>query len=132
MFKAILAVTLLATSSLVFADGANGVWKTEANDAGGYLEVTVGPCESNAKLTCGVISKAFSKDGPDSAYENLGKLIIHDMKPHGENSYTGGKIWDPEKDKTYKSKMSVKGDDLDVDGCISFVCIGEDWKRVKK
>ena len=86
----------------------------------------------DAKLTCGIISKAFSKDGPDSAYENLGKLIIHDMKPHGKNSYTGGKIWDPDKDKTYKSKMTVKGDDLDVDGCISFVCIGEDWKRVKK
>jgi uncharacterized protein (DUF2147 family) len=53
------------------------------------------------------------------------------VKPHDENSYAGGTIWDPEKDKTYKSKMSVKGDDLDVDGCISFVCIGEDWQRVK-
>ena len=30
MFRAILAVTLLATSSLVFVDGAHGVWKTEA------------------------------------------------------------------------------------------------------
>jgi hypothetical protein len=27
-----------------------------------------------------------------------------------------------EKDKTYKSKMTVEGDDLDVEGCISFVC----------
>ena len=93
--------------------------------------MTIGPCESDAKLTCGTISNAFSKDGPDPAYENLGKLIIWDMKPHDENSYSGGKIWDPEKDKTYKSKMTVKGDDLDVEGCISFVCVGEDWKRVQ-
>ena len=131
MFRTILAVTLLATSSLVFADGAVGVWRTEADDAGGYLEVTVGPCESDAKLTCGVISNAISKDGPDPAYENLGKLIIHDMKPHDENSYAGGTIWDPKHNKTYKSKMTVKGDDLDVEGCISIVCVGQDWKRVK-
>ena len=49
----------------------------------------------------------------------------------GNNSYAGGKIWDPEIDKTYKSKMSIKGDDLDVEGCVSVVCIGEDWKRVE-
>ena len=62
----------------------------------------------------------------------MGPMAFGKPKPHGENSYAGGKIWDPEKDKIYKSKMTVKGDDLDVDGCISFVCIGEDWKRVKK
>ena len=131
MFRSILAVMLLVTSAAAFAGSADGVWRTESNDAGGYLEVTIGPCESDAKLTCGVISQAFSKDGPDPDYENLGKLIIHDMKPHGADAYAGGTIWDPEKDKTYKSKMTVKGDDLDVEGCISFVCVGEDWKRVK-
>jgi len=127
----IFALVLFAIGSVAFAGAADGTWKTEANDAGGYLEVTVGPCESNAKLTCGIISGAFSKDGPDAGYKNLGKLIIHDMEPKGEDAYANGTIWDPEKDKIYKSKMSVKGDDLDVEGCISFVCIGEDWKRVK-
>lgn len=131
MFRSILAVTLLGTSSLALAEGAHGIWKTEANDAGGYLEVTIGPCDSDPKLTCGVISNAFNKDGADAGYENLGKLIIHDMKPHGEDSYAGGTIWDPEHDKTYKSKMTLKGDDLDVEGCISIVCTGEHWKRVK-
>jgi uncharacterized protein (DUF2147 family) len=131
VFRTIVAVTLLATSSVAVAEGAHGVWKTEASDTGGYLEVTIGPCESDPKLTCGIISNAFGKDGPDPDYENLGKEMILDMKPHGENSYAGGTIWDPEKDKTYKSKMTVKGDDLDVEGCISFVCIGEDCKRVK-
>jgi len=131
MHRKILAVMLFATSSLAFAEGANGVWKTENNDAGGYLEVTIGPCASDAKLTCGIISNAFSKDGPDPGYKNLGKLMISNMKQHDENSYADGTIWDPEKDKIYKSKMTLKGGDLDVDGCISFVCTGEDWKRVK-
>jgi len=131
MIRPILAVALLATSSSAFADGAHGVWRTESNDSGGYLEVTIGPCESDPGLTCGIISNAFGKDGADPGYENLGKLMIHDMKLQGADSYAGGTIWDPEKDKTYKSKMSVKGDDLDVEGCISFVCIGEDWKKVR-
>lgn len=131
MYRIVATVTLFASSSLAFADSAHGVWRTEANDAGGYLEVTIGPCAADARLTCGIISKAFSKDGPDPSYENLGKPMITNMQPDGEASYDGGTIWDPEKDKTYKSKMTVKGDDLDVEGCIAFVCDGENWKRVK-
>ena len=82
-------------------------------------------------MTCGVISNAITMDGPDASYQYLGKLMIQDMTPHDESSYKDGTIWDPEKDKTYKSKMTVNGDDLDVKGCISFVCVGENWKRVK-
>ena len=33
------------------------------------------------KVTCGVISKAVTKDSPDLAYENLGKLVISNMNP---------------------------------------------------
>jgi len=131
VFRTILAATLLATGSVAFAGSADGIWKTETNDAGGYLEVTIGPCQADPKMTCGIITNAFTKDGPNPDYKNLGKPIVSDMKPKDENSYAGGTIWDPEKDKTYKSKMTVKGDDLDVDGCIAFVCIGENWKRVK-
>jgi uncharacterized protein (DUF2147 family) len=46
-------------------------------------------------------------------------------------TFSGGTIWDPEHDKTYKSKMTLKGDDLDVEGCVSIVCSGQDWKRFK-
>lgn len=128
----LLVLTMLAmASSLAYAEGATGVWKTETNDAGGYLEVTVGPCESDATKTCGVITGAFSKNGSDPGYPNLGKLMVKDMESKDGVKFSGGTIWDPEKDKVYKSKMELKGDDLDVDGCISFVCIGQDWKRVK-
>jgi hypothetical protein len=36
---------------LRFGARADGIWKTEANDAGGFLQVTIGPCASDAKLT---------------------------------------------------------------------------------
>jgi uncharacterized protein (DUF2147 family) len=131
MFRLILGATLFVVSSLALAGGVEGKWRTESNKAGGFLEVTVGPCDSDAKKTCGVITQAFTKSGPDSGYENLGKLIVMDMESSDGISFSGGTIWDPEHDKTYKSKMTLKNDDLDVKGCISFVCSGEDWKRVK-
>jgi uncharacterized protein (DUF2147 family) len=54
-----------------------------------------------------------------------------DMESSDGTSFSDGTIWDPEHDKTYKLKMTLKDDDLDVKGCISFICSGEDWKRVK-
>ena len=67
----------------------------------------------------------------DAGYSNLGKIMVSGMSSDDGKSYSGGTIWDPEKDKTYKSKMTLKGDDLDVEGCISFFCSGQDWKRVR-
>ena len=43
----------------------NGIWSSEKDDKGAYIEVTIAPCESDASLTCGVISKAFIKSGED-------------------------------------------------------------------
>jgi len=131
MFRLIVGIALTVVSSMALAEGVEGKWRTESNKAGGYLEITVGPCDSDAEKTCGVITQAFTKSGPDSGYENLGKLIVMDMKSSDGISFSDGTIWDPEHDKTYKSKMKLHGDDLDVKGCISFVCSGEDWKRVK-
>ena len=129
--KSIVALAAAMASTVTLAGGVEGVWKTEANDDGAYLEVTMGPCEADKSLICGVISTAQTSDGPDPDYENTGKLIVKNMQAHGDNRYKGGTVWDPEKDKVYKSKMEVKGDDLDVEGCISFICFGQDWQRVK-
>ena len=128
---AALGVALGAASSMAFAGGADGVWKTEVGSDGGYLEVTISPCDSDSSKTCGTISSAYSKKGKDPAYKNLGKLMVKDMNSEDGVKFSGGTIWDPQKDKTYKSKMTLKGDDLDVEGCVSIVCSGQDWKRVK-
>jgi uncharacterized protein (DUF2147 family) len=129
--RLILGVAIAFASTQVVAGGTDGVWKTEVNDKGGYLEVTVGPCESDSTKTCGKISNAFSKQGADPNYEYMGKLMVKDMKSNDGASYSGGMIWDPEDNKTYKSKMQLKGDVLVVKGCVTFVCSGQDWTRVK-
>jgi uncharacterized protein (DUF2147 family) len=53
------------------------------------------------------------------------------MVSDGTGSYSDGTVFDPESGKTYNSKMSLKGDALDVEGCIAFVCEGEKWSRVR-
>ncbi len=130
-YCAAVATTLFLSVPSLAAEGVAGVWKTENSDSGGHLEVTIGPCESDADKTCGIITAAYSPEGPDLDYENLGKPIIKDMASKDGVSFHGGTVWDPEKDKIYKSKMKLEGDDLDVEGCISFICIGEDWKRLQ-
>jgi len=127
LFLGVLVATIPAIAA---AGSADGVWATEKDEQGAYLEVTVSACESDASLTCGIISKAVTKSGEDPDYSNLGKFIIKDMKHHGDNKYAKGTIWDPTKDKVYKSKMEVHGDELDVDGCISVICQGQHWQRV--
>ena len=131
MRRLILAVTVAATPITAIAGGADGVWKTEANDAGAYVEVTIGPCDSDSAKTCGTISKAFTEQGADPKYENLGKLMIKDMTSDDGTSYSGGTIWDPEDNKTYSSKMHLKGEELDVEGCVTIICQGQHWKRLK-
>ena len=128
---AIVGMVIATASTAALAGGVHGVWKTEADDKGAYLEVTIAPCESAPSKSCGKISNAFTRQGADPEYANLGTLMVKDMKSEDGKNYSGGTIWDPVHDKTFKSKMHLRGDDLDVKGCISIICSGEDWKRVK-
>jgi uncharacterized protein (DUF2147 family) len=131
MRRLMFAIVITTASSMAMAGSLDGVWKTAADDDGGWLEVTLGPCEADANKTCGTISKAYTTKGEDPDYENLGKAIVTNMKSHDGKKFSGGTVWDPEKDKTYKSKLKLDGDTLEVDGCIAFICIGQEWTRVK-
>ena len=130
MRKLLLGLIITAISATAVAGGLDGVWQTAADDNGAYLHVTLGPCDSDSSKTCGTITEAFTTQGPDPKYANLGKPIVTHMSSHDGKKYSGGTVWDPEKNKTYKSKLHLKGDVLDVEGCISFICIGQDWTRV--
>ncbi len=125
------AFAAMATGALA-ADPVDGLWKTAPGDTGGYLHVTIAECGS---AICGTIDTAFDAQGNEQLnYENLGKQIIWDMIPEGDGSYGNGKIWAPDRDKTYSSKMSLDGQDkLTVKGCAvgGLVCRGQTWTRVQ-
>ena len=124
-FAAAAAMTLFASAA---AASPMGVWATERNDEGNYLTVEIKSC---GEKLCGYIVGAHgADDATDPDYPHLGKPMVTDMVADGANKWDDGEIWDPSKDERYNSNMELKGDVLTVEGCVLFICRGQDWTRV--
>lgn len=129
--KKILLALALVIPSFATSGTLSGVYQTEPGDSGGVLHVEMAPCADDAALTCGTILRAYDKDGvQDSAYEHLGKPIVWAMPDKGNNKWGKGKIWAPDRDKTYDSHMALEGNILKVKGCIAFICRNQNWVTV--
>ncbi|MGR3781430.1 MAG: DUF2147 domain-containing protein [Albimonas sp.] len=126
-----LAALAAAAAPAALAGPADGVWRTEANDAGGRLEVRVGPCEGDPGRTCGVILRAVTPEGEAPGYPHLGRRIIFDMLPESETAWDEGRIWAPDDDKTYDASMELTAEGLKVEGCVLLFCRGQVWTRVE-
>ena len=110
------------------ADPVEGLWKTEPLDNGTFGHVLIQPC---GPAFCGELKRAFAADGTERPSENIGRQIVWDMVPEGDGAYSGGKIWSPDRDKTYSGKMQLTGNGLAVSGCVLGICRdGGTWMRV--
>jgi len=127
-FVAFVAVTMV-TATAALADPAVGLWKTKPDDNGNFGHVQVTPC--NAAI-CGTLVKAFDGTGKEMASPNIGKRIIWDMKAQGNGTYGDGKVWSPDRNKTYNAKMVLTQKGLSISGCVLGICRdGGTWSRVK-
>lgn len=127
--KLIFAGAFALLASAASADPVEGVWKTKADDNGNYGHVQIKPCGA---AFCGTLIKAFDAAGKEKASENVGKKIVWDMVAYADGLYDDGKIWSPDRDKTYNSDMTLAGDKLSVRGCVIGICRdGGTWTRVK-
>lgn len=121
------ALVLMAGQAL--ADPLYGIWATTPDDNGNSGHILVEACEN---AICGTLIKSFDADGNEIESEHTGRQIIWDMKPKGGGKYGGGKIWSPDRDQTYASKLVLEGDTLKVSGCILVICRdGGTWTRVE-
>ncbi|MGB0439048.1 MAG: DUF2147 domain-containing protein [Paracoccaceae bacterium] len=118
----------LSAGAAFAADPVEGRWKTQPGDNGNYGHVLISAC--GAKL-CGVLERGFDAKGRTVDSPNDGRKMIWDMKPKGGGEYRGGKIWAPDRDKTYNSRMTLSGNSLEVKGCVFGICRGQTWTRVK-
>jgi len=129
--KKILMIIALVLPALANAETLTGVFQTEPGDTGGFLHVGMAPCADDASLTCGTILRAYHGDGSaNTGYENLGKPIVWAMQDRGNGKWGRGKIWAPDRDKTYDSNMTMNGTTLQVKGCIAFICRNQNWVTV--
>ena len=117
----------LATPALA-ADPVIGFYQTQPGDTGTFAQVELYECEARI---CGVIRKAFDASGKQIDSDKVGKRMIWGMEPQGGGKYGGGKIWAPDRDKTYSSKMVLNGSTLKVSGCVIGICRAQTWKRVQ-
>ena len=123
---ALISSFIVAMAAPALADPAEGIWKTQVDD-GAYAHIKMTTC--GAKL-CGKIARTFNDSGEYKS-KNIGKPLVWDMVPAGGGSYSDGSIWQPSKDKVYKSKMTLNGNKLLVAGCWGPICKKYTWSRVK-
>lgn len=129
--KKILLALALVLPSMANAATLSGVYQTEPGDTGGVAHIEMAPCTDDPALTCGTILRAYSADGsPNTEYEHIGKSIVWAMVDRGNGKWGKGKIWAPDRDKIYDSKMSVNGNILQVKGCVAFICRTQNWINV--
>jgi len=126
---ALAAVTTLRSVGVAFAaDPLEGFWRTAKDDNGNTGLVHVTPC--GTKL-CGTLVKAYDTSGKEMPSENIGRQIISDTVAKGNGTYSG-KIYSPDRGKTYKSKLKLSGNALKVSGCVIGICRdGGTWQKVK-
>ena len=117
---------MIATPS--FADPVLGLYKTQPGDDGNFGHVELYKCDD---AICGVIRKAFDASGSEIPSDNIGRRMIWDMQAQGDGAYGKGKIWAPDRDKTYSSKMSLSGSALKVSGCVLGLCRAQNWTKIK-
>ncbi|MGJ8604288.1 MAG: DUF2147 domain-containing protein [Marivita sp.] len=122
-----LVAGLVLAASAAFADPVEGKWRTQPGDDGAFGLVTISTCGSEI---CGVLGQGYDASGQKIASPNIGRQMIWGMTPQGGGAYGGGKIWAPDRDKTYNSKMTLDGDALKVEGCVLGICRGQTWTRV--
>ncbi len=125
---ALIVTAALIATPVMAADPVLGIWQTAKDDNGNYGHIEMATCGSKI---CGKLVKSFKSNGSAGSTDNIGKNIVWDMTDSGGGAYGGGKIWSPDRDKTYKSKMQLNGDMINVKGCIAFICRdGGTWTRV--
>jgi uncharacterized protein (DUF2147 family) len=124
--RLIAALVLSVLPGVLAAQSPEGLWRTQPGDTGAYLHVRVAPCAGGAGTLCGQIVEAFQAVRGDLP----GRTIIANMAPDGPGRWSGGTIWAPDDDRTYRSKMSLQGAALTVEGCVAIICRGQTWTRV--
>lgn len=124
-----LAAALAMLGAAAFADPVEGTWKTKPDDNGNYGHVQIKPC---GPAFCGTLVKAFDGSGKEIESPNVGRKIVWDMVAYGDGLYDDGKVYSPDRDKTYNSEMQLNGNSLTVKGCVLGICRdGGTWSRVK-
>ncbi|MDH3740344.1 MAG: DUF2147 domain-containing protein [Hyphomicrobiales bacterium] len=117
----------------------SGIWIT----GDGRSHVSVRACGAHYCGTVVRLAEPYEADGqpkrdtenPDPAKRNrplIGMRILHDMAQVTGQARWEGQIYNPEDGKHYAGSMMIRGDQLEVEGCVLIVvCQSQTWTRMK-
>lgn len=112
-----------------FADPIEGLWRTAPDDHGdvGFIRVTTcGPA------FCGHLEHAENSKGETIQPDTIGRKIVCDLTETKTGQYEG-RIYAPDRDKEYMSRLKLSGNQIAVNGCVlgGLICRnGGQWTRV--
>lgn len=122
------AVAAIVFAGAALADPLEGLWQTAADDNGNFGHIQVAPCGA---ALCGTLVKSFDAGGNEIASDFTGRNIISETVARGGGEYRG-KVYAPDRDKTYNSRLQLSGSSLSVSGCVLGICRdGGTWTRVQ-
>ncbi len=130
MKKMMMAVAgaAIALAGAASADPLEGVWQTSKDDNGNFGFIQVAPCGS---ALCGTLVRSFDSAGTEISSANTGRQIISETVANGDGTYSG-KVYSPDRDKTYTSKLVLSGNQLAVSGCVLGICRnGGTWVKIQ-
>ena len=131
MKTALLALVALALlgQPLRAADPLAGIWRTQPGHDGGFGHVRIEPCAGGL---CGTVVQTFDAQGRAVKAGDLGALILDDVVATGGGNYGRGRIINPETGRSYTARLRLRGDLLDVGGCVLMICRNAGtWQRVR-
>tara|TARA_B100001109_G_C18834777_1_gene461399 strand:- start:892 stop:1374 length:483 start_codon:yes stop_codon:yes gene_type:complete len=130
---------LLSSFFIASDEGIFGYWLTSGSI------VKIENCDNEV---CGKIVTIFVEKGidPNSIIDEnnkdkslrdrslIGIDLLNEFKIDTQDqvNFSGGKIYDPRSGRTYKSNLYLNKDGiLRVEGCLAFICDGEDWRPLE-
>ena len=124
----------MLTLALLFVQASGpldvyGTWVIPPDEEGGPSRgvVEVAKVDGAPVGTIAEVGEAYADD--PEAGDALGMRILWGFEADGDgDGWEDGKILDPEKGKTYRSKIRREGEALSVKGCVAFFCREQVWQ----
>ena len=133
----ILSLSFLLISTNLFGESlVFGYWLTSGSvvkteNCDGYICATIETIFVEDGVDPKQILDDQNKDKDLRSRPLVGVNIFYDflIKDADQKVFKGGKVYDPRRGKTYKSKLHLNDDGtLRVEGCLAFICDGESWR----
>jgi len=122
----LIALLLAGLALPAAADPVFGRWRTAPDDNGNTGIIDMAACGNRI---CGTLIEAHDRNGQRVSSPNIGRRIVWDMEARGSGQYRNGQVWAPDRDRTYNSRMEMRGERLAVSGCVLMICRDAVWTR---